>query len=327
MTRYTSTYIFPWHAEWNACAEPVDVREGRAAALARLARSKKPAILLGASGVRRGYVDLLGAALLAHRGYPVLLSDATWQPGSRALDRLLRTPAPIGVDAAPRHGRRLGRGAIRMLDGDNVHYAVLSRHELDTFPRVWSVDPDRVHYVPFCATVEKLTHEPTGDGVLAGGNSLRDYRALVQAAPRIDARLTLATRLRLPAIRGGDVEAGFLPAEDYEARERSAAVVVVPLLAGTDRSAGQQTYLNAMGRGKPVVVTDAPGVRDYITHDETGLIVPNEPGALADAVNRLLADHALARRLGGAARADVLSRFSLGAFVNRLLELADQVLR
>ena len=74
------------------------------------------------------------------------------------------------------------------------------------------------------------------------------------------------------------------------------------------------------------MVTDAPGVRDYITDDETGLIVPNEPGALADAVNRLLSDRALARRLGDAARADVLARFSLGAFVTRLLELADQVL-
>ena len=117
-----------------------------------------------------------------------------------------------------------------------------------------------------------------------------------------------------------------MPAAEHEARERSAAVVVVPLLADTDRSAGQQTYLNAMGRGKPVVVTDAPGVRDYITHDETGLIVPNEPEALADAVNRVLTDRALARRLGDAARADVLSRFALGAYVTRLLELADQVL-
>jgi glycosyltransferase involved in cell wall biosynthesis len=163
--------------------------------------------------------------------------------------------------------------------------------------------------------------------VLAGGNSLRDYRALIRAAEKIDAPLMVATGLRLPVIAAGNVEARFLPAQEYNARERSAAVVVVPLLAGTERSAGQQTYLNAMGRGKPVVVTDAPGVRDYITDEETGLIVPNEPDALADAVNRLLSDRGLARRLGDAARADVQSRFSLGAYVTRLLELADQVLR
>jgi glycosyltransferase involved in cell wall biosynthesis len=183
-----------------------------------------------------------------------------------------------------------------------------------------------VHYTPFCATAESLEHEPTGEGVLASGNSLRDYRALIEAAPAIDAEVTLATSLQLPEIPADNVEARFMPADEHDARERAAAVVVVPLLADTERSAGQQTYLNAMARGKPVVVTDAPGVRDYITHDETGLIVPNDPAALRDAVNMVLADRPLARRLGDAARADVRSRFGIEAYVERLLELADRVL-
>jgi glycosyltransferase involved in cell wall biosynthesis len=137
----------------------------------------------------------------------------------------------------------------------------------------------------------------------------------------------LATSLPLPVINAANVKAGFLPPDEHDARVRAAAVVVVPLLADTDRSAGQQTYLNAMGRGKPVVVTDAPGVRDYVTDGETGLIVPNEPGALGDAVNRLLTDHQLARKLGEAARTEVQSKFGLGAYVGRLLELAERVLR
>lgn len=327
MARYKSTYVFPWHPEWSARVESIDVRRGRVSALARLTRSVAPAILQGASGFNRGYVDLIAAAMLALRGAPVLLAEATWQPGSRALDRLLRTPPPVGFDGDPRHGRRLGRRAIRMIDRDNVHYAVLSRDELVTFPRVWGVDPTRVHFVPFCATAKSLVNEPTRNGVLASGNSLRDYRALIDAAPKIRADLTLATRLPLPAITADNIEAGFLPPAEHDARLRSAAVVVVPLLANTERSAGQQTYLNAMGRGKPVVVTDAPGVRDYITHGETGLIVSNEPGALEDAINRLLTDRRLAQRLGEAARADVHSRFELGAYVQRLLELADRVLQ
>jgi len=171
-----------------------------------------------------------------------------------------------------------------------------------------------------------LELEPTGHGVLASGNSLRDYRALIEAAPKIGDDLTLATKLPLPAITAPNIEAGFLPPAQHDALARSAAVVVVPLLANTERSAGQQTYLNAMGRGKPVVVTDAPGVRDYIAHEETGLIVSNEPEALGDAVNRLLTDRQLAQRLGEAARAEVHSRFGIGAYVRRLLELADRVL-
>jgi glycosyltransferase involved in cell wall biosynthesis len=302
------------------------VRTGRAAALARLSRSGRPAILHGASGLQRGYVDLLAAAALARRGRPVLLAEATWQRGSRALDRLLRVSPPVGADEAPHHGRWLGLGAIRLIDGPNVHYGVLSRHELDTFPRVWGVDPARVHFTPFCATASDLPNQPTGEGVIASGNSLRDYRALVQAAPRIDAKLTLATRLHLPSTDAHNIEARFMSPEEHEDRVRGSAVVVVPLLAGTERSAGQQTYLNAMGLGKPVVVTDAPGVRDYVTDGETGLVVPNEPDALAEAVNRLLTDHELARRLGVAARADVQARFGHSAYVDRLLELADRIL-
>jgi hypothetical protein len=326
MARYKSTYVFPWHAEWCARVESVDVRLGRVSALARLTRSVRPAILQGASGFERGYVDIVAAAMLARRGAPVLLAEATWQPGSRALDRLLKAPAPVGFDGDPRHGRRLGRRAIRIVDRANVHYAVLSRDELITFPRVWGVDPTRVHFLPFCATASSLEHEPTGHGVLASGNSLRDYRALIEAAPKIRADVMLATKLPLPTITAANIEAGFLPPAAHDARARSAAVVVVPLLANTERSAGQQTYLNAMGRGKPVVVTDAPGVRDYIAHGETGLIVSNEPEALGDAVNRLLTDRRLAQRLGDAARAEVHSRFGLSAYVRRLLELADRVL-
>src|ERR1700761_149549 len=241
MTRYATTYVWPWHAEGTARVESIDVRRGRTTALARLVRSGRPSILHGASGFRRGYVDLLAAAMLARRGFPVLIPEATWQPGSRALDRLLGEAAPVGVDTAPRYGRRLGLGAIRMLDGANVQYGVLSRHELQTFPGVWGVTPSRVHFTLFCATDRMLEHEPSGTGVLAAGNSLRDYTALIAAAETIDAPLTLATSLRLPVITAGNVEAGFLPTEEYMARERSAAVVVVPLLAGTERSAGQQT--------------------------------------------------------------------------------------
>src|ERR1700752_1901296 len=105
MTQYTSTYVYRWHPEWCARAESIDVRQGRASALARLARSGRPAIIQGASGFSRGYVDLLGAAMLARRGFPVLIAEATWQPGSRALDRLLGAPPPRAVDGRARPDR------------------------------------------------------------------------------------------------------------------------------------------------------------------------------------------------------------------------------
>ncbi|HEX7134280.1 MAG TPA: glycosyltransferase family 4 protein [Iamia sp.] len=59
----------------------------------------------------------------------------------------------------------------------------------------------------------------------------------------------------------------------------------------------------ARAAGLPTVVTDVPGLREQVTPDEDGLVVPSEdPAALAAAITRLLDDRALAARLGAAAR-------------------------
>ena len=324
---YITTYVHPWHTEWSRRTEPFDVRTGRLKALAGLTRSSGPAILHGAVGFRRGYVDLIAGAALARKGGPVFLADATWEPGSRSFDRLMGVSPAIGYDAPPRYGRRLAREMIKAIDSPRTHYGVLSRDELETFPSVWGVDPDRVHFTAFSATSQELGCQPGGSGVFASGNSLRDYRALVTAAPIIRSTVTLATSLKLPEAgpRPDNLQTGFFSFAEHEARARDAAVVVVPLLNPTERSAGQQTYLNAMARAKAVVVTEAPGVRDYITDGETGLIVANTSQALAAAINRLLEDEELARRLGGAARETVQRDFTGRAYIDRLLSIADSL--
>ena len=324
---YATTYIHPWHEEWCARTTSFDVRRGRFGALRGLIRSPGPALLHGASGFQRGYVDLVAAAALARRGGPVLLAEATWEPGSRAFDRLLRRSCPIGFDAAPRSGRRSTRALIALLDAPALHFGVLSREELESFPRVWGVEASRVHFTGFCATAADLTPRPDGVGVLASGNSLRDYRALVTAAPSLVGPVTIATTLPLPAppTAAANLRTGWFSPDEHEARAQAAAVIVVALMAGTDRSAGQQTYLNAMARGQAVVVTDAPGVRDYVVDGETGVIVPNDSEALTDAVNRLLQDRPYARRLGAAAREAVMDGFTVRHYFDRLLALADSL--
>ena len=67
--------------------------------------------------------------------------------------------------------------------------------------------------------------------------------------------------------------------------------------------------LEAMATGTPVVATDVGGVRDIVRDDDTGLLVPPEqPGALAAALLRMLTDDALAERLRVAAHALVSER-------------------
>jgi glycosyltransferase involved in cell wall biosynthesis len=67
----------------------------------------------------------------------------------------------------------------------------------------------------------------------------------------------------------------------------------------------------AAAAGRPLVTRDGPALREVLRPDEHCLACPPaDPAALAGAIGRLLDDHALAERLGRAARAHVLDRYA-----------------
>jgi glycosyltransferase involved in cell wall biosynthesis len=222
--------------------------------------------------------------------------------------------------------------------GQHLTFCVLSSWELGRFPGKWGVPADRVRFTPFCFTLPESDLDlPVRDdgGVFVGGglrrgrkrDPLRDYRALIDAAPGVEAPVTIASNeldsIRLPS----NVRAGPLSRERFAGLLREAGVVVVPLRAGIDRSAGQQTYLNAMALGKPVIVTDAPGVRDYIEDRETGLIVPpGDARALAVAIRWVLdpGNREGVERMRVRARDVARSRFSRRDYIAHLLRVADE---
>ena len=75
------------------------------------------------------------------------------------------------------------------------------------------------------------------------------------------------------------------------------------------------TVTEAMWKGRPVIAGNVGGIRHQIADGENGLLV-NSPDEAAAAIVRLLADPALARRLGDAARETVREKF----LFTRLLE-------
>ncbi len=71
------------------------------------------------------------------------------------------------------------------------------------------------------------------------------------------------------------------------------------------------SLLEAMAAGCPVVASDVGGIPDVIVDGFNGLLVPaGDAAALAHALQRLLADPALATEMGRAARATIASRFT-----------------
>ncbi|HEV2859358.1 MAG TPA: glycosyltransferase family 4 protein [Solirubrobacterales bacterium] len=73
--------------------------------------------------------------------------------------------------------------------------------------------------------------------------------------------------------------------------------------------------LEAAAAGKPIVATDMGGLRDIVVDGETGLVVPAENrAALGAAIQRLIRDEDLRRRLGAAATRQA-AKFSPAAVV------------
>ena len=77
---------------------------------------------------------------------------------------------------------------------------------------------------------------------------------------------------------------------------------------------------------RPVVVARTQGLVETVRDGVTGIVVePADPGALADALDRLAADWPAAARLARAARADALDRFSLGRYREAVADLVDDL--
>jgi glycosyltransferase involved in cell wall biosynthesis len=77
----------------------------------------------------------------------------------------------------------------------------------------------------------------------------------------------------------------------------------------------------------PVVASASGGLTDVVRDDETGVLVPpGDVGALATAIDALLADPARRARLGTAGRAAALATFSPDAVARRYAALYRTVL-
>ncbi len=290
-------------------------------ALFKLARGRQILILNGSVGRRQRYRDLVFAILLncTRHPPPVLIQDATWEPGSEALAQefpLLKRWLP-----------RLARLAISALDGPHVRYAVLSTDEVRTFGQVWGVDPERVVFQPFPHTLGTYEGMATTDEgyVFAGGNSMRDYGLLGQALVGTDIPLRAAARWNVPAALV-NVQASSTSHDTFMRMMAHSHAVVVPMRRCV-RSAGQSTYLNGMALHKPVIVTEAPGVHDYIRHGETGIIVPHDAQQLRAALQHVMdpANADFYRAMGERAQAEVLSRFTEITFRHGLLRHAGLI--
>lgn len=135
----------------------------------------------------------------------------------------------------------------------------------------------------------------------------------VQAAKDLASNLGLNDRVRF---------AGYAPYEAAPEVYRAGGVFVSPTYA----EGFSNTILEAMASGLPVVSANTVGVVDCLADGDNALLCePGATGALADALQRMLGDGELRRRLARSALAEARGIYSWPAIAARIEEVYNSL--
>ena len=156
--------------------------------------------------------------------------------------------------------------------------------------------------------------------VLSVGVSGRDFATLIRAAHSINAEVHIVGRVAAADVQGAPANVHFhssgnydLPFSELTALFARASCVVVTH-HGSDHPYGLNAVVEAMAHGRPVVLTDGPGIDIDPTKLGFGVKVPaGDNVALAAAVNRVLSNVEGARAMGRAARQQIDGEYNSAA--------------
>jgi len=198
------------------------------------------------------------------------------------------------------------------------------------------VDPAHIHFLPPPVDLRFWAPDgrPEGRTICAVGWEARDYPTLFRAVEGLEVEVEAAVGSAFAPDESGVAPPRFpdgvpdnvrvhenMKPPELRALYRRSQIVVVPL-HDVDFDAGMTVIIEAMGMGRPVIVTRTRGQVDVVREGENGLYVaPGDSDGMRDAISRLLADPDEAERLGRAGRAFVEEHHSLDRFVERVASL------
>jgi glycosyltransferase involved in cell wall biosynthesis len=279
-------------------------------------------LVLLTGGERADLIYAAIASLCPWVRTPHVVVDAHWQRADgigHALQRLLL---------------RLSRRVVHQIQPH-------SEEEVPIYAEIFGIESKRLYAIPWSTSL--LGHAVDGpdsdDGfILAGGFSFRDYAVFLPAAAgcgfpvRIGipaSQVTPALRAQVAAMERVSLHTDWSNAE-YLHQMKRCKVFAMPIVQGLNRSTADQTILNAMFFGKPVVASDSIGPRIYIRHGENGFLV-REPSvqawgmALKAACSLPPADkQSLAARAAYDARVHFNEEFRLARTIDAALLVLDR---
>lgn len=111
--------------------------------------------------------------------------------------------------------------------------------------------------------------------------------------------------------------------KDMPALLAASTIVALPSYYG---EGVPKVLLEAASTGRPIITTDMPGCRECVDEGSNGYLVePRNAWALADAMEKLLADPVMCERMGKAGRAKVESGFTVDIVNAKTLQLYQKL--
>ncbi len=226
--------------------------------------------------------------------------------------RLLRPAVSLGLRLAMG-----GRGALGVFE---------NREDLTAMTASGALGSDRAYLIRG-AGVDLAAYRPHAPPagtvrIVLGARMLADkgVREFIEAARLLRLRGVVAECV----LAGGPDPQNPASLDESELRRATAATWLGPIadmagLLATCHVACLPSYreglpkflLEAMASGLPCVATDVVGCREAVADGQSGVLVPpRDPVALADALERLVADPALRARMGAAGRARAETLFA-----------------
>jgi glycosyltransferase involved in cell wall biosynthesis len=287
----------------------------------------------------------------------VLLSNALLLGMARRMKEALGAPIlctlqdeDAFLDALPEPYRGQAWALLAERAADADAFLPVSRYYAGVMQRRLGLADERVHVVPLgvdvddFAPAEESPDAPTV-GYLGQQNPASGLDHLVEAYLAIRARGRVpGVRLKIAggrtrgdepyvaalrdriAAAGADGDVEWLPIPDHNAKRdllASLSVLSVPVREGL---AFGLYVVEAAASGVPVVEPRAGALEELVEATGGGVLVPpDDPDALADAIEALLLDPERARALGRAGREAVRERFTVAHTADGVLDVVEAV--
>ena len=251
----------------------------------------------------------------------------------------LKKPPHIVVDvelpALVRPSQRLRVWIAKYIFSSVDAFIYYAKVQLKYYLSVLGLTETKTYFLPFGIDPEFFSpspEDPVGDYVFSAGDASRDYETMLDAVRSVNAKIKIVSTWGLqiclqnygPPPENIEVY-GFTPISQLKDMIAGAKVVALPL-QNMPWSIGQSTLLMVMAMAKAVVISNVPGIIDYVTDGDTALLCQHGNAVdMAEKINYLLANPAEAQRIGKNAREALLANFTEEMMAKGIYQVLTEV--